>query len=48
MPLCALLKYLQVDFEQAGFIDSTPIAVCHNKRTNNHKVFDGFAMLGKK
>lgn len=30
-----------------AFIDSTPIAVCHNKRIFHHKVFDGFAARGK-
>lgn len=29
------------------YIDSTKIQVCHNKRTNNHKVFDGLATVGK-
>lgn len=30
-----------------AFIDSTPIAVCHNKRIFHHKVFDGIAARGK-
>lgn len=29
------------------YIDSTKIQVCHNKRTNTHKVFDGSATIGK-
>jgi hypothetical protein len=29
------------------FIDSTPLAVCHNKRIKRHRVFDGFAERGK-
>lgn len=29
------------------YIDSTKIPVCHNKRTNNHKVFKGIATIGK-
>ncbi len=29
------------------YIDSTKIPVCHNKRTNNHKVFEGIANIGK-
>lgn len=29
------------------YIDSTKLPVCHNKRTNSHKVFDGLADLGK-
>lgn len=24
-------------------IDSTPLRVCHNRRTHNHKIFDGLA-----
>ena len=30
-----------------GFVDSTPIRVCSNKRINRHKVFDGLAARGK-
>lgn len=30
-----------------AFLDSTPIAVCHNKRIFHHKVFAGFAARGK-
>lgn len=30
-----------------SFIDSTRLPVCHNKRINRHKVFDGFAARGK-
>lgn len=30
-----------------GYIDSTPIPVCHNKRIYNHKVFKDFAKRGK-
>ena len=29
------------------FIDSTRIPVCHNKRTNLHKLFSGIAKIGK-
>jgi hypothetical protein len=29
------------------YIDSTPLAVCHNRRINRHKVFDGLAARGK-
>lgn len=47
VPLCALLKSLQSTSSGISFIDSTPIAVCHNKRTGSHKVFAGLAKLGK-
>ena len=30
-----------------SYIDSTPLPVCHNKRTSRHKVFKGYASLGK-
>jgi hypothetical protein len=30
-----------------NYIDATCIPVCHNKRTSRHKVFKGFAALGK-
>lgn len=30
-----------------SFVDSTPLAVCHNRRIGRHKVFDGFAQRGK-
>jgi hypothetical protein len=30
-----------------SFVDSTPIAVCHNRRIKQHKVFAGIAARGK-
>lgn len=30
-----------------AFVDSTPLAVCHNRRIRQHKVFDGVAARGK-
>jgi len=30
-----------------SFVDSTSLAVCHNRRIDRHKVFDGFAQRGK-
>jgi transposase len=30
-----------------SFVDSTPLAVCHNRRIARHRVFDGFAQRGK-
>lgn len=46
LPLCA---YLQQSFGKVtgiGFVDSTSLAVCHNKRINCHKVFAGLAARG--
>jgi hypothetical protein len=48
MPLCAYLRYRC--FGQCtgiSFIDSTPLAVCHNLRIQQHKVFAGLAQRGK-
>jgi len=41
------LQYRQVKFNGAGYIDSTPLRVSHNKRTNSHKVFKFVAKLGR-
>ena len=40
--ICGITKQTGV-----GYIDSTPIPVCHNKRIYNHKVFKEFAKRGK-
>jgi hypothetical protein len=47
IPLCAFLHSIRAEFDGIGFIDSTSIAVCHNKRTSSHAVFRDFAALGK-
>ena len=47
MHLCA---YLQSRFGQCtgvAFIDSTPLAVCHNRRIERHRVFKALATRGK-
>ena len=47
LPLCL---YLQSRFGQAtgtSFVDATPLAVCHNRRIQRHKVFAGLAARGK-
>lgn len=49
--LSRLLNYLMYYYRRQNiginFIDSTRIPVCHNKRTNSHKVFESFAEIGK-
>ena len=46
-PLCAYLQSQKADFDGIGFVDSTPIIVCHHKRIYGHKVFKGIAEIGK-
>ena len=46
-PLCAYLQSQRAESTGIGFIDSTPIIVCHPKRIYSHKVFKGVAEIGK-
>lgn len=41
------LQYRQVAFNGGGYIDSTPLRVCNNKRTSSHRVFKFVANLGR-
>ena len=47
VPLCAYLVSCYGRCSGLSFIDSTPIAVCHNRRISQHKVFDGLAARGR-
>jgi hypothetical protein len=47
VPLCAYLQSCYGRCTGVSFIDSTPIAVCHNRRISQHKVFDGLAARGR-
>ena len=47
MPLALLLHSLGGEETGLYFADFTPLKVCHNKRINNHKVFEGLAARGK-
>ena len=47
MPLCGYLQRMMGDCTGISYIDSTKLAVCHNKRIYRHKVFEGIAARGK-
>jgi hypothetical protein len=47
LPLYVFLRLSMGRCTGISFVDSTPLAVCHNKRINRHRVFDGFAERGK-
>lgn len=45
--LVCLVKSLEGEVTEYLFIDSTPMAVCHNLRERKHKTFRGLAVKGK-
>lgn len=47
VPLCAYLASCYGSGAGVSFIDSTPIAVCHNRRIASHRVFAGMVRMGK-
>lgn len=47
IPLCEFLNSRKGQVTGIGFIDSTRIIVCHNKRIHSHKVFNNLAKRGK-
>jgi hypothetical protein len=47
IPLCCYLHTRKGRCTGIAFIDSTPLAVCHNRRISSHRVFDGWATRGK-
>lgn len=46
-PLVAYFSHCKGHCRGVSFVDSTPLAVCHNRRIPRHKVFDGLAARGK-
>jgi hypothetical protein len=46
-PLCAYLRHCYGSCSGISFIDSTALAVCHNRRIKQHRVFAGLATRGK-
>lgn len=47
VPLCGYLYTRKGRCTGITFVDSTPLAVCHNKRSTRNQVFDGYATRGK-
>ncbi len=47
IPLCVYLKHCSGQCTGTGFIDSTSLKVCHNRRISQHKVFKGLSARGK-
>ena len=47
VPLCAYLHSCYGDCTGISFINSTPLAVCHNRRIRQHRVFAQLAQRGK-
>jgi hypothetical protein len=47
LSLCAYLETCQGPCRGISFVDSTPLAVCHNRRIKQHRVFEGLAQRGK-
>ena len=45
--LCGYLHTRKGRCTGITFVDSTPLAVCHNRRISRHKVFAGYATRGK-
>ena len=47
LPLYVYLQICMGDCTGITYVDSTALAVCHNRRIRQHKVFAGFAARGK-
>lgn len=42
-----LMYFYRTQSDGINYVDSTRIPICHNKRTNSHRVFESFAEIGK-
>lgn len=47
LPLCLYLKTRLGPVSGISFIDATSLSVCHNRRIERHRVFEGLAARGK-
>jgi Transposase DDE domain len=47
VPLCGYLSTRKGHWTGIACIDSTPLAVCHNRRIHAHRVFTGWASRGQ-
>jgi hypothetical protein len=47
VPLCGYLHTRKGRCTCLTFVDSTSLAVCHNRRISRHQVFEGYATRGK-
>lgn len=47
VPLSMYLENCKGAVSGIAFVDSTSLAVCHNRRIHAHRVFDGFAKRGR-
>lgn len=47
IPLVCFLQFQMGECSGVSFIDSTPLPVCHSKRSSSNKVFNGLAKVGK-
>lgn len=45
--LCAYLQHCYGQCSGISFVDATSLAVCHNRRIRQHRVFDGVAQRGR-
>ncbi|KJV82099.1 transposase DDE domain protein [Orientia tsutsugamushi str. UT76] len=47
LPLVVLMHYLKGEETGIYYIDSTKLAICHNKRTSSNRVFNRISKIGK-